>query len=254
MARVRSPNYPAIGLPVAVERVRAIHKGEGKNVVARDALAKLLGYGGLNGGSAGMLSALSKYGLIESVGDGEARITDLAVRIMFAETTEEKRAALEEAAFKPAVFSEIREKWPDRPPSDESLRSFLLRKGFTEGAADQVIQFYREIIDMALLKAPVQNLPLSSESQEATLQTAPATSASPAATSVLPVAAAAPSLPPPSGKPFTIAFDGLVLTGSIAIRSVRDIDRLMKVLQAQKAAFEAMQDDSDNVEPNDAVN
>jgi hypothetical protein len=36
----------------------------------------------------------------------------------------------------------------------------------------------------------------------------------------------------------------------MAIRSVRDIDRLMKVLQAQKAAFEAMQDlDDDEFEP-----
>lgn len=51
----------------------------------------------------------------------------------------------------------------------------------------------------------------------------------------------APTLPP--GKPFTVAFDGALLTGTIAIRSVRDIDRLMRVLQAQKAAFEAMADD-----------
>ena len=49
-------------------------------------------------------------------------------------------------------------------------------------------------------------------------------------------------------KPFTVAFDGAVLTGSIAIRSVREIDRLMKVLQAQKAAFEAMQDDEEAIE------
>lgn len=52
----------------------------------------------------------------------------------------------------------------------------------------------------------------------------------------------------PEGKPFTVAFDGTVLTGSMAIRSVRDIDRLMKVLNAQKAAFLAMQDDDDEPE------
>ena len=54
---------------------------------------------------------------------------------------------------------------------------------------------------------------------------------------------------PPSlgGKPFAISFDGSMLTGTIAIRTVRDIDRLMRVLEAQKAAFEAMQeDDSDD--------
>ena len=51
-----------------------------------------------------------------------------------------------------------------------------------------------------------------------------------------------PALP---GRPFTIAFDGMVLSGTIAIRSSRDIDRLMKVLAAQKGAFEAMEDDDE---------
>jgi hypothetical protein len=50
------------------------------------------------------------------------------------------------------------------------------------------------------------------------------------------------------GKPFTVACDGTILTGTAAIRSVRDIDRLMKVLQAQKAAFDAMEDDADGSE------
>lgn len=241
MARVRSPNYPAIGLPAAIEKARAIHKGEGKNAVPREALAKLIGYGGLNGGSATMLSAISKYGLIEAVSDGEARITDLAMRILHPENAEEKRAAVEAAAFKPAIFSEIREKWPDRPPGDESLRSFLARKGFTEGALEQVIQFYREIIDMAAPGVLAQDSP--PVPKEAPLTQAAVTPQPPAP----PVAEPVVITPPPAqlGKPFTVAFDGATLTGTIAIRSVRDIDRLMKVLQAQKAAFEAMEDEDE---------
>lgn len=236
MARVRSPNYPAIGLSTAIEKARAIHKGEGKNAVARDALAKLLGYGGLNGGSAAMLSALNKYGLIEHVDNGEARISDLAMRIMFPDDSAEKRNAIEAAAFKPAVFAEIREKWPDRPPGDDSLRSFLVRKGFTESALEQVIQFYREIIDMVSPAEPVQDAPPPQVIQEVAMLNQSVAQSPSATGSPLPP----PS--PPMGKPFTVAFDGTVLTGSIAIRSIRDIDRLMKVLQAQKAAFEAMQD------------
>jgi len=45
------------------------------------------------------------------------------------------------------------------------------------------------------------------------------------------------------GKAFSVAFDGSVLTGSINIRSVRDFDRYMKVLQAQRVALEAMEED-----------
>ena len=58
--------------------------------------------------------------------------------------------------------------------------------------------------------------------------------------------------PPPvatvSGKPFSVAFDGTVLTGSINIRSTRDFDRYLKVLRAQRAALEAMEEDGNDDE------
>ena len=73
MARIRSPNYPTIGLAIAIEKARAVLKTEGKNAVAREAIAKALGFGSLNGASATMLSALSKYGLLENVGEGESK-------------------------------------------------------------------------------------------------------------------------------------------------------------------------------------
>jgi hypothetical protein len=61
--------------------------------------------------------------------------------------------------------------------------------------------------------------------------------------SVPPFAAGTP--PISAARPFTVNFDGRSLTGSIAITSAKDIDRLVKVLQAQKAAFEAMEDDDE---------
>jgi hypothetical protein len=48
-------------------------------------------------------------------------------------------------------------------------------------------------------------------------------------------------------RPFSVSFDGSILTGVISIKKAKDIDRLLKVLQAQKAAFEAMQDDAEDV-------
>ncbi|WP_375463736.1 hypothetical protein [uncultured Methylobacterium sp.] len=242
MARVRSPNYPAISLPSAVERIKTLHKAEGKNAMAREALVQHLGFSGINGASATLVSALSKYGLIESVGTGEARISDLGMRLIYPHDATERQAAVEDAAFRPALFLEIKEKWPDRPPSDESLRPYLVRKGFSEGALDQVIRFYRDTIDMVQAGAQVQAPSSDGRAKEAPMQ-----SGSPAAPS--PVAAPAISGAPLNGKAFSIAFDGAVLTGALALKSVRDIDRLMKVLRAQKAAFEAMEDDEDDVTP-----
>jgi hypothetical protein len=186
-----------------------------------------------------MLSALTKYGLIEVAGEGEARLSELAMRILYPDPPEDRAAAMEEAGFKPTIFSELREKWPSHPPSDDALRSHLIRRGFSEAALEQVIQFYREIIDIAKPRPIAQTLPVQSEQKEERM--------SPAAQTAIAAPPQAPpasvTAPPLAARPFTLAFDGDVLSGSIAIRSVRDIDRLMKVLQAQKGAFEAMVED-----------
>lgn len=251
MARIRSPNYPAFSLPAAIDRARAIHVAEGKNAASREAMAKHIGFGSLNGASASALSAIAKYGLIEGVDDGEARLTELAMRILYPHNEEEKRAALEEAAFKPALFSEIHEKWPDRAPSDESLRSFLVRKGFSQGALDQVIQFYRETLEIASPPKVGQDSPPTPAVKEAPVETAhsqhiPAHRHSPAA----------PPMPPNpvNQKAFTLAFDGTLLTGTLALRTTRDIERLIKVLEAQKAAITAMEDDDDDPRDRDLTN
>lgn len=112
----------------------------------------------------------------------------------------------------------------------------MMKEEFSEGGAGQVFQFYRETIEIVTAALPSHDAyaPLAKEAQ------IPATTSNPAVPVGQQVA------PPLAGKPFTVAFDGSLLTGTIAIRSVRDIDRLMKVLKAQKAAFEAMQEDDEN--------
>lgn len=234
MARIRSPNYPAISLPSALEKVRTIHKTEGRSATSKDVLAKTLGYSGLNGGSAMIVSALQKYGLLEPSADGETRISDLAMRILYHDTAEELGDALAEAALKPTLFADMHGKWPDRPPSDDSMKSFLVRRGFAEGALAQVIQVYRETIGVAFKGGQAQTSHVSGAGD--------ATMASPTMEAATMPAAALPSASA-AGRPFTVAFDGKVLTGSLRIETVREIDRFMKVLQAQKAALEAMEEE-----------
>jgi len=144
MSRVRSPNYPQISLPEAIRRVEQIRAKEGRNAASREALAKLLGFGSLNGASGSVLSAISKYGLLEDAGDKELKVSDLTDAILFPHESDEKLSALAKAANKPALFAEIDEKWPDRPPTDENLRSYLMRRGFSQGALNNVITCYRE--------------------------------------------------------------------------------------------------------------
>lgn len=152
MARVRSPNYPLIGLKESLDKASSVHKAEGQNPVPREALAKLMGFGGLNGRSDKVISAVSKYGLLEKVKDGDLRISDLAVQILFPVDEDEKTAAIKKAATQPTLFADILENWSSGPlPSDESLKVYLVRRGFNQNALEPVISSFRDtmaLVDM----------------------------------------------------------------------------------------------------------
>src|SRR6266446_5546494 len=79
MARTRSPQYPAIGLKEAIEKVSAVYRRDYQAPTQRGVIASHMGYNSLNGKSLGVLSAIGKYGLLEVRGS-EYRVSDLAVR------------------------------------------------------------------------------------------------------------------------------------------------------------------------------
>jgi hypothetical protein len=144
MARVRSPNYPAISLPEAIERVRKIYNKEHTSKASPDVVVKAMGYNGLNGASMTILSALKKYGLLEEVGK-ELKVSHAALTILVDQKDSEDRiSAIRQAAFAPALFSELRQQYPDAIPSDDNMRSFLLKRGFLQSAVDAPIRAYRE--------------------------------------------------------------------------------------------------------------
>ena len=148
MTRVRSPNYPALSLPEAISRVKVIHEAEQHLAAPKDVIAKHLGYNGLNGAALTTVSAIGKYGLIEEAPGDKMRVSPLAVTILYPPSPAEKTAAIKEAASKPALFVEIDKEWEGHRPSDENLRSYLIRRNFAVDAIDRVIKSYRETIDL----------------------------------------------------------------------------------------------------------
>jgi|SRR5579859_1510335 len=146
MARIRSPNYPAISLPEAIERVRKIYGKEGNHKAAPEVVAKAMGYGGLNGGSLSAISALKKYGLLEEIGKDLRVSTDALTILVDQKDSPERTTAITKAALLPVLFSELQKQYGNTLPSDENLRSFLLKRGFAQGAVDLPIRAYRETI------------------------------------------------------------------------------------------------------------
>lgn len=164
--RIRSPNYPAISLPEAINRVTALYRAVHTHAAPRDVVAKGMGYTSLNGASATAISALHKYGLLERSGE-DVKVSERALSILHPHTPEEKSAAITAAAGEPALFAELAERFPGAMPNEELLRNYLVRKGFAPGAIGQVIAAYRDTSDMVASEGRGYDSPQSAPTPEA---------------------------------------------------------------------------------------
>lgn len=144
MAKTRSPEYPAIGLPEAIEKAKLVFDKDYQNRLPKNVIAAHMGYKSLSGASLPILAALNKYGLLEGRGD-ETRISDRALAIIAHEPgSKERITAIEEAAAGPELFAELNSKFPNGKASDAAIRAYLLTEKFIPAAADTAIRSYRE--------------------------------------------------------------------------------------------------------------
>ena len=153
----RSPKYPQLPLREAIERTAKVYRAERTHKVEREAVAKDLGYGGLNGASISLISTLKEYGLLQEDKEG-VRVTEDAVTILRApEGDPDKEEALRRAAFAPRVFSELSETYGDNLnelPAETALQYRLEKKGFLERAASEVIRVYRDELELVSEEVP----------------------------------------------------------------------------------------------------
>jgi hypothetical protein len=158
--RVRSPNYPAISLRDALDKVSVLYKSLHNHPGPREVIAKGMGYASLNGSSMTAISALHKYGLLEGRGD-EIKVSERAMRIMHPESGEERAAAIREAASEPQLFAELDDRFPGSVPNEELLRNYLLRRNFSSNAVSQVILSYRETKELVEAESRGYDSPVS---------------------------------------------------------------------------------------------
>ena len=145
--RTRSPNYPALSLPAALEKVGVLYKNQHTHSAPREVVAQGMGYNSLNGASATAISALHKYGLLERVGD-DLKLSDRAMQILHPHSPDEKAKATRDAASEPQLFAELAERFPGSMPSDDILRNYLIRRGFAPNAVSSVILAFRDTIEL----------------------------------------------------------------------------------------------------------
>jgi hypothetical protein len=147
MAKTRSPNYPAISLPDAVAKAKLIYNKERHAPMDHAVALKAMGYT-VNGLSVVKLSALKKYGLLE--GDSESlRLSEDALTVIHDPSGTPARAdAMRRMALKPGLFQELRNQFGAGIPSEENLRSYLLKKKFIPSAASSASRAYRDTMEL----------------------------------------------------------------------------------------------------------
>lgn len=150
--KTRSRNYPAFGLPDAIQKVKQLWERDGKSAVDAEVAVKAWGYKSINGASLRALAGVRQYGLLDSPEAKVVKVSPTALTIILEpEGSEERDAAIREAAESPSMFQEILGQYPDDLPSDPAVVSWLVRThNFSETAAKSLIASYRET--MALVK------------------------------------------------------------------------------------------------------
>ena len=157
-SRDRSPAYPAIDLETAIERARQIKVPEGRRFCRIESILTYWKYASKSGIVMGALSALIKFGLLETKGSGADRqfkITDLAWNILIdpREDAPERDAAIREAALNPVIHRKLWDKYEGHLPPDVSLRLDLLKEeNFSESGVNDFISEFKRTISFAKLE------------------------------------------------------------------------------------------------------
>lgn len=146
MSRPQSPGYPNFPLEKAVDLVGLVFENDRRNIVDREVAAKHIGYSGLSGASEKALATLAHYNLLQKAGKGQTQVTQTAVDILHPDSEEDRAVALRDAAFSPAIFASISERFADGPPSEGALKSWLKRENFLDRAINPVTKAYLETL------------------------------------------------------------------------------------------------------------
>jgi hypothetical protein len=155
--KIRSPSFPFISLPEALERARAFFDREHRHETEPEVAVRHWGYSPRSSGGNQTLAALRAFGLLEMVGEGKVRLTERAVRILLDEREEspEREQLLRQAALSPALHSRIWERYKGVLPSDATLRLYLVAdEGFNERSVDEFIAELKETLEHAGIEAP----------------------------------------------------------------------------------------------------
>ncbi len=147
MTKLKSQNYPAISLADAVLRTRLIYEQERARTVDEITIAKALSYSVSGTAFSSVISALIKYGLLQSIEPSLFKVSEDAENIILLSRGHlERIKALRNIAFYPYLFAKLYEFSEGQLPSDELLYSLLAKMGFNSKTMKNVVHSYLDML------------------------------------------------------------------------------------------------------------
>ena len=150
----RSPYYPSVSLPIALEKLRLPHEAIGQaEIDLADAFASW-GYKADSGAGHRLVAALRSFGLVDTAGSGNGKrltITGVALRHLCGSTirADDHTRVVQDLALRPAIYRSLWERWGYDLPREEVLRQYLVDEGgFKPGAVPQLVRGYRQTLEM----------------------------------------------------------------------------------------------------------
>jgi hypothetical protein len=154
--RHRSPNYPAISLPQAVERITRLYKEDGRSGSLLESAVKHFGFNRAHGTAMALVSALRKYGLID-VSNNRVTLTARGLNIvLFPDADARKQTAIKEAALAPEIYADLYNRFlpSGKIVSEQTLTAELVAEmKFNPRAVSEFVRDFKETLIYAGLLA-----------------------------------------------------------------------------------------------------
>lgn len=245
----RSPTYPFISLRKAIDRATALYERHRREPARIPSVANTWGYAVKSSGLQQTIGALKQYGLLEDSGSGDERkvqITELARKILADQRPGAREQGLQEAATKPRLFVEYARWFSDRPSDDHCISELVFDRGFNEEAAKTFLRSFDETVAFAGLRnsANFSSTPPEGGLSEEAALTMPIPEVD---------VKAAASAPPPSpmvgvasiplARRLEVKMGVEALSVSAVLASASEVDRLIRILEANKALLELKESD-----------
>jgi hypothetical protein len=153
-APIPSKRFPFIDLEKALGRAATLYTADQNGrPMAPQLLFEIWEYSKKSSGGHQTIGALKTYGLIAKDSQGRIGLTENALRYFKDERPAEKERLLKLFALRPKMLGFLWGEWSDKPPADNVARSFLkLDVGLGEQQSRTLLGIYKDNLNFANLK------------------------------------------------------------------------------------------------------